>query len=126
MRTNHILYCFGDKRCKIVGHIPRINCSAMIAVFVYTLEASNCTLPVYSEYDSNVKCICLIKGVSYVIKIMRLTDEYALFSEVDLTSRLYGMHSNMFPRQLVPKTSWFKLDCLASGYKFIITPLSPL
>ena len=63
MRTNHILCCFGDKRCEIVGHIPRINCSAMTAVFVYTLEASNCTLPVYRECGSNVKCIHLIKGV---------------------------------------------------------------
>ena len=58
IHTDHILCCFGDERCEIVGHIPRINSSAMIAVFVYTLEAS----------------------------------EYALNSEVCLTSRLYGMH----------------------------------
>ena len=66
---NHILCCFSDKRCEMVGHIPRINCSAMIAVFVYTLEASNCTLPVYlyRKRGSVVKCICLIKGVSYAM-----------------------------------------------------------
>ena len=35
MRTNRIiLCCFGDKRCEMVGHIPRINCSAMIAVLM--------------------------------------------------------------------------------------------
>ena len=69
MRTDRILCCFGDKRCDIVCHIPRINCSAMIAIFVYTLEASNCILPVYCECGSNVKCIRLIKGVSYMIKL---------------------------------------------------------
>ena len=61
--------CFGGKRCEMVGHIPTINCSAMIAVFVYTLEASNCTLPAYRECSSIVKCIHLIKGVSYAIKL---------------------------------------------------------
>ena len=40
---------FSDKRWDILGYIPRINCSAMIAVFLYTLEASNCTLQVYHE-----------------------------------------------------------------------------
>ena len=35
MRTSHIiLCCFGDKRCEMVGHVPTINCSAMIVVFV--------------------------------------------------------------------------------------------
>ena len=35
MRTNRIiLCCFGDRRCEMVGHIPRIICSAMISVFV--------------------------------------------------------------------------------------------
>ena len=29
-----ILRCFGDKICEIVGHTPRINRSAMIAIFV--------------------------------------------------------------------------------------------
>ena len=53
----------------MVGHIPTINCSAMIAVFVYTLEASNCTLPAYRECGSIVKCIHLIKDVSYAIKL---------------------------------------------------------
>ena len=69
MRTDRILCCFGDKRCEIVGHVRRINYFAMIAVFVYTLEASNCTLPVYRECGSNVKCNRLIKGVSYAIKL---------------------------------------------------------
>ena len=59
----------GDRRMWLPRHVPRINCFAMIAVFVYTLEASNCTLPVYRECGSNVKCICLIKGVSYAIKL---------------------------------------------------------
>ena len=57
MHMNRMLCCFGDKRCKMVGHVPRINCSAMIAVFMYTLETSNCTLPVYREHGSVVKCI---------------------------------------------------------------------
>ena len=69
IRIDRILCCFGDKRCEIVGHIPRINYSAMIAVFVYTLEASNCILQEYRECGSNVKCIHLIKGVSYAIKL---------------------------------------------------------
>ena len=35
MCTTRIILCyFGDKRCEMVGHIPRIICSAMIAVFV--------------------------------------------------------------------------------------------
>ena len=56
---------------EVVDHIPRISCSAVIAVFVYnTLEALNCTLPVYAvTRDSIVKRICLIKGVSYAIKL---------------------------------------------------------
>ena len=89
MCMNCILCC---KRCEIVGHIPRINYSAMIAVIVYPLamDASNCTLPVYREHGSIVKCIHLIKGVIRD-KTMCLTDEYVLNSEVHLTSRLYDM-----------------------------------
>ena len=52
------------------------------------------------------------KGCVIHDKTMRLTDEYALNSEVHLTNGLYGMHPNMFSRQMVPKTSWFKLDRL--------------
>ena len=62
------------------------------------------------------------KGCVICYKTMHLTDEYALYSEVCLTSGLYSMHPNMFPRQLAPKTSWFKLDRLASGNKSFITP----
>ena len=29
-----ILFCFGDKRCRMVGHIQRIICSTMITVFM--------------------------------------------------------------------------------------------
>ena len=58
-----------NKKYEIVGYIPRINCSAMIAVFMYTLEASDCTLSVYRERCSVVKCIRVIKGVSYAIKL---------------------------------------------------------
>ena len=119
---DRILCCFGDKRCEIVAHIPRINSSAMVANIVYTLKASNFILPEYHECGTNVKCIHLIKGVSYVIKL-RLSDEYVLNSDVHLTRGLNAMHPNMFPRQLAPKTSWFKLDQLASGYKSIITPI---
>ena len=38
MHINCILGCFGDKGCEIVGHIQRINCSAMLAIPVYTLN----------------------------------------------------------------------------------------
>ena len=69
MHMERILCCIGDKRCEIVGHMLRINCYAMIAIFVYTLEASNRTLPVYRECGPNVKCIRLIKGVLYMIKL---------------------------------------------------------
>ena len=54
---------------------------------------------------------------------MRLTNEYVINSEAHLTSGLNDMRPNMFPMQLVAKTSWFKLDHLAFGYKSIITPL---
>ena len=52
------------------------------------------------------------KGCVIHDQTMRLTesDEYVLNSEVHITRGLYGMHPNMFPRQLAPKTSRFKLD----------------
>ena len=61
------------------------------------------------------------KGCVIRDKTMRLKDEYGL-----ITNGLFGLHPNMFLRQMVPKTCWFKLDRLDSGYKSIITPLSVL
>ena len=79
----------------------------MIAVFVYTLEASNCTLQVhvYRERGSVVNCIRLIKGVSYVIKLVRLIDEYVLNSEVRLTSGLYSICQSVGEVELLTSVS---------------------
>ena len=79
MRTSRIiLCCFGDERCKMVDYVPRINWSAMIAVFMYTLEASNCTSPVYRDTWLHCKPHPPNKGCVMRDKIMHLTDEYAL------------------------------------------------
>ena len=47
--AQHISYVASVmKDSEVVGHITRVICSAMIAVFVYnTLEVSKCTLPIY-------------------------------------------------------------------------------
>ena len=35
MPMNHIiLCCFGDKSCEMVSHVQKINCSAMLGIFV--------------------------------------------------------------------------------------------
>ena len=59
----------------------------MIAVFVQHLQL-NYTMPVH---DSLTRHVCLIKGVSYMIKL-HLTDEHAVNSEEYLISVRYTLH----------------------------------
>ena len=92
MRTSHIiLFCFGDKRCEMVGHQPRIISSAMI-YSRFRVSPSTWKLRIVRYW-----CVALShppnKGCVIRDKTMRLTDEYALHSEVRLTSVLYGMIS---------------------------------
>ena len=79
----------------MVGHIPRIICSAMIAVFVLHLQLGSFELHITSAW-LRYKVHPLNKGCVIRNKTMHLTDEYALYSEVQLTRGLYGIDRNFF------------------------------
>ena len=79
-----ILCSFGDKRWEMVGHILRINYSAMIAVFMQHLQLGSLELHVNLYCDVWLRCKVHPPNKGCVIrdKTMCLTDEYILNSEV--------------------------------------------
>ena len=92
--TRIILCCFGDKTCKMVGHIPRTICSAMIAVAFRVTPVLKLRSGVWLRHPPNKGCVIRDKTI-------RLTDEYVLNSEVCLTSRLYNMHISKVTHQIL-------------------------
>ena len=72
----------------MVGDIPRIICSSMIAVFVQRLQLGSFKLHVTSAWLS-FKAHPPNKGCVICNKTIRLTDEYVFNSEVRLISGLY-------------------------------------
>ena len=80
--TRIILRRFGDKRCGVVGHLPRTICSAIIAISCNTFTASHAPVTCNSKLPKSnfsfkllvtgawlAPHTSLIKGASYAIKL---------------------------------------------------------
>ena len=89
------------KDIKVMGHIPWVNCSAMIAFSYNNLKATICMLPVYCDTWLHCKAHPPDKGCVIRDKNIGLTDEYGLNSEVCLTSGFYGMCSALMQVNII-------------------------